>query len=126
MIIREVQSLDTLIEEKTITFDKQAVTGNDAKVLKTLKALLQIKKFTDDEERNINILISLWENGEIPSGITKGVLSGIKHCLDEISIYNEIYDRVPNSYFIIQKENINKINHNRQVILSMYLNREER
>jgi len=94
-----------LIEEKTITIDKQAITGNDAKVLKTLKALLQVKKFTDDEERNIKIMIALWENGEIPSGITKSVLIGLKHCLDEISIYNEIYDGVPDNYFINQKEN---------------------
>ena len=114
----------TLIEEKTITVDKQAVTGNDAKILKALKALMQSKKFTDDEERNINIMITLWENGEIPSGITKAVLIGIKNCPDEISVYNEIYDRVPDSYFVNQKENTNKINNDRQVILSMYLNSE--
>ncbi|MDD3436562.1 MAG: helicase-related protein [Candidatus Gastranaerophilales bacterium] len=110
-----------LTEEKTITFDKQAVTGNDAKVLKTLKALLQSKKFTDDEEQNINVMIILWENGEIPSGITKGILAGIKNSPDEISAYNEIFDRLPDSYFANQKDTTSNVNHSKQVILSMYL-----
>lgn len=109
------------IEEQTITADKQTVTGNDAKILKTLKALLQSHKFTDDEEQNINTLISLWENGVIPSGITKGVLTAIKNCPDELSAYNEIYDRVPDSYFSVSNTTSNKKNYIRQVILSMYL-----
>ncbi len=112
-----------LTEEKIITFDKQAVTGNDAKLLKTLKALLQSKKFTDEEEENINIMIAFWENGEISSGVTKGILSSIKNSPDEVSAYNEICNRLPDSYFANRKDTKSNINYSRQVILSMYLER---
>ena len=117
---------DILTEELEVTIEKPAVGGNDAKVLKVLKAILKSRKFTDIEEQNIYKMIELWENGEIPSGITKQIIKDIKNIDDEISAYNEIYDRIPDIYFNNDKQHLQKKSVKKQVILSVYLNSEEK
>ena len=117
---------DILTEELEVTIEKPAVGGNDAKVLKVLKAILKSRKFTDIEEQNIYKMIELWENGEIPSGITKQIIKDIKNIDDEVSAYNEIYDRIPDIYFNNDKQHLQKKSVKKQVILSVYLNSEEK
>jgi superfamily II DNA/RNA helicase/HKD family nuclease len=117
---------DVLTEEVEVKVDKPLIAGNDAKIIKILKSILKSRKLTDKEEANVNKMIELWGNGEIPSGVTKQIIKDIKNIDDEVSAYQEIYDRVPDSYFVDTKQNQHKTNVTKQVILSMYLKCEEK
>lgn len=112
---------DSLLEEVIVEVGKTAVKGNDAKIIKVLKALLKCRQFTNVEEGNINKMIQLWEDGEIPEGITKPILKDIKTIDDPVEAYHEIYDRVPDRYFVEKRDVRAILNQEKQVILSMYL-----
>ncbi len=112
---------DSLSEEETVVIGKIPITGNDGKIIKILKALLQCRKFTDIEEEIINKMIQLWEDGEIPSGITKDILKEIKKIDDPIEVYHEVYDMIPDRYFEQSTSPKENTNHEKQVVLSMHL-----
>lgn len=113
---------DSLLEEIEVSSGNVKLTGNDAKIVKTLRAILSCRKFTDDEEKEIKNMIDLWQNGSIPSKITKDILRDIKKIEDPISIYHEITDRIPDRYLITSSSNGSTTKkHTREVILSMYM-----
>lgn len=60
-----------LIAEEEVTTEKIMVAGNDAKIIRLLKAIKSDPRLTDDQEEKIEKLISLWENGEIPAKVGK-------------------------------------------------------
>ena len=116
---------DKLVEEETADFDSVTVTGNDAKTIRMLKALMNCKKLTDPQEETLRKMIALWQNGEIPANITKDVLKLPKTETDELRLFSAIYDRVPSSYFEDHSQKSTVVLGAKQVILSCWLKNEE-
>ena len=90
---------EMLVEEETITTEKVMVSGNDAKVIRMLKAMKNEPRLTDDQEARLDILIQRWEDGEIPARISKDVVKKSKVVGDVLELYFEIMKLVPESYF---------------------------
>lgn len=112
-----------LIAEEVVSTQKATVKGNDAKVIKLLKAIRSYPKFTDEQEDNIDKLIKLCKNGEIPAKVTKDILKAQKLYTDILELYFEIFKIVPPTYFK-EKTTVNlnsPVDGLKQVILSCYL-----
>ena len=110
-----------LIEEEEISLEKPMVAGNDAKVIKTLKAIKADKRLTDEQEQTLSILIERWENGEIPSKISKDIVKATKLASDILELYYEIMKLVPDSYLEDRKEKKAVKDSKKQIILSCFL-----
>lgn len=114
---------EMLTTEETVTTEKVMVAGNDAKIIRLLKAMKNEPKLTDDQEEKIDILIKRWEDGEIPSRISKDVVKKSKVVSDVLELYYEILKLVPESYFEEKNTLQNKVDSEKQVILSCYIRR---
>ncbi|HZK55290.1 MAG TPA: helicase-related protein [Desulfosporosinus sp.] len=112
---------DKLFEEIEVVADKVSVTGNDAKIIKILKALARCKKFTDEQDKLIAKMITMWENGEMPQALTKQILKDIKEINNELQAFYEIFDRIPDRYFAGRAEKKTSSEAVRQVILSCFM-----
>ena len=112
---------EMLVEEETVTTEKVMVAGNDAKIIRMLKAMKNEPRFTDDQEEKMDILIKRWENGEIPARISKDVVKKSKVVGDVLELYYEIMKLVPASYFEDMNQQRSKVDGEKQVILSCYL-----
>ena len=85
-----------------------------------------IQKVVDgcmEEYGKIDILIKRWEDGEIPSRISKDVVKKSKVVSDVLELYYEILKLVPESYFEEKNTLQNKVDSEKQVILSCYIRR---
>lgn len=116
---------DSLIEEDVADFDNVTIKGNDAKIIKLLKALSKCKKFTDTQEEIVRKMIQLWQEGEIPAKITKDALKLIKPEIDELQLFSEILDLIPERYFSGRNQKKVTTVGEKQVVLSCWLNNEE-
>jgi superfamily II DNA/RNA helicase len=112
-----------LMEEERISTEKAVVTGNDAKIIRLLRALKNEPKLTDDQESKLNTLIKRWEDGEIPAKISKDVLKKSKMVTDTLELYFEIIKLVPEIYFEERQHKQIQVDGEKQVILSCYLKR---
>ena len=112
---------EMLIEEETVSTEKVMVTGNDAKIIRLLKAMKNEPQFTDDQEEKLDILIRRWENGEIPARISKDVVKKSKVVGDVLELYYDIMKLVPTSYLEDLNQQQSMVDGEKQVILSCYL-----
>lgn len=112
---------EMLVEEETVSTEKVMVAGNDAKIIRLLKAMKNEPRLTDDQEAKIDILIKRWGNGEIPAKISKDVVKKSKVVGDVLELYYEILKLVPESYFEDKQQQHTYIDGEKQVILSCYL-----
>ena len=112
---------EMLLEEKEVSVERPMVAGNDAKVIRLLKAVRSEPRLTDDQEETLNRLIELWENGEIPAKISKDVMKKSKTVSDVLELYYEIMKLVPESYLEPTKSQRELVEGEKQVILSCYL-----
>ncbi|GAB1476867.1 hypothetical protein MASR2M70_17030 [Bacillota bacterium] len=112
---------DKLIEEDVAVFEKAKVAGNDARMIKLIKALTKCQKFTGEQDENLQKMLNLWQNGEIPSALTKEILKDIKDIEDPVQAYFEIFDRIPDRYFDGRQKSRQGTDGEKQVILSCYL-----
>ena len=112
---------DMLVEEEAVSTEKVMVAGNDAKIIRMLKAMKNEPRLTDDQEEKLDILIKRWEDGEIPARISKDVVKKSKVVGDVLELYYEIMKLVPESYFEERKGQTAKVDGEKQVILSCYL-----
>lgn len=112
---------DKLTEEDEVVFEKTAIAGGDAKMIKLLKALTKCQKFTEPQEENLQKMLELWQNGEISAMLTKEILSDVKNIDDPVQAYFEIYDRIPERYFAGRGQKKKELTGEKQVILSCYL-----
>lgn len=112
---------ESLTEEDVITTTRPAVAANDQKLIRYLRGLLSIKEFTDEQEDKIKQMIEIWETGDIPSSDTKNILKSIKNIEDGIEAYYQIVGQVDDKYFEGRKQVSNKIDGEKQVILSCYM-----
>ena len=111
-----------LEENKEIIVNNKVKRGNDAKVIKILKAIRRCKTFTDYQEKQINKLLHIWEEGNIPSSLSKEILKSTKEIRDPVKIFYSILEAVPEKYFE-QRKGKRKINldGNIKVILSSFI-----
>lgn len=114
-----------LVEGEEITIEKPMVAGNDAKVIKTLKAIIATDQLTDNQENVIKILIRRWENGEIPTKVSKDVVKATKIASDILSLYYDIVRIVPEVYLEEKKEKKSIVEGKKEIILSCYLKGEK-
>lgn len=108
------------IEEEIIN-EKPSITGNDAKMVKLLKALSKCKKLTDNDDEMISKMLRLWENGEVSQALTKEIFKEVKKIEDELQAFSYIKDSIPKKYFE-ERETKAKINNKeKQVVLSCFM-----
>lgn len=110
-----------LIAEEEVTTEKIMVAGNDAKIIRLLKAIKSDPRLTDDQEEMIDKLISLWENGEIPAKVGKDVIKKSKVVTDVLELYYEIIKLVPETYFEDKKAQQAQVDGDKQIVLSCYM-----
>ena len=110
-----------LVAEEEVSTEKPMVTGNDAKIIRLLKAMKSEPRLTDDQEEMIDKMIVLWENGDIPDKISKDVMKKSKLVDDVLELYYEIVKLVPQAYFEERKNQKLQIDGEKQIILSCYL-----
>lgn len=110
-----------LVAEEEVTTEKIMVAGNDAKIIRLLKAIKSDPRLTDDQEKVIDKLISLWENGEIPAKVGKDVLKKSKVVTDVLELYYEIIKLVPETYFEDKKSQQAQVDGDKQIVLSCYM-----
>ncbi len=113
-------------EEHEIVTERIAKRGNDAQVIKIIKAISACKKFTDDEDDQLQRMKQLWENGTIPASITKDVIKATKDMNDPVKIFFDILDKLPAKYLEERKET-KKASKSKDsmVVLSSFLKKEE-
>lgn len=112
---------EMLVAEEEVTTEKIMVAGNDAKIIRLLKAIKSDPRLTDDQEEKIDKLISLWENGEIPAKVGKDVIKKSKVVTDVLELYYEILKLVPTTYFEENKRQQAQVDGEKQIVLSCYL-----
>ena len=110
-----------VIEDEMVSLERPMLTGNDAKVIKLLKAIKADPRLTDDQEAIVDLLIQRWENGEMPAKIAKDVMKKSKTVPDVLELYFEIMKLVPSAYLEEQKAGKSLVEGEKQVILSCYM-----
>jgi len=110
---------DMLSETESVSTERPMVAGNDAKVIRLLKALKRDDRLTDDQEESIDRLIRLWEDGAIPAKISKDVLKLTSP--DTLALYFDILNLIPPVYLEERKKMQSKLEGEKQIILSCYL-----
>lgn len=112
---------EMLVAEEEVTTEKIMVAGNDAKIIRLLKAIKADPRLTDDQEETIDKLVSLWENGEIPAKVGKDVMKKSKVVTDVLELYYEILKLVPTTYFEERQSQQAQVDGEKQIVLSCYL-----
>lgn len=110
-----------LVAEEEVSTEKVMVAGNDAKIIRLLKAMKTEPRLTDNQEQTIEKLIMLWENGEIPAKVSKDVMKKSKVVGDVLELYYEILKLVPPTYFEERKSQKTQVDGEKQIVLSCYL-----
>lgn len=110
-----------LVAEEEVSMEKVMVAGNDAKIIRLLKAMKTEPRLTDDQEQTIDKLIMLWENGEIPAKVSKDVMKKSKVVGDVLELYYEVLKLVPPTYFEERKSQKTQVDGEKQIVLSCYL-----
>ena len=112
-----------LLEELEVLSTGSGIKGNDAKMIKLLKALSQCKKFTNEQDEVIKSMLILWENGEVPASLTKEILKELKaqNVSDELQAFYEIRNRIPDRYFAGRSIKHLSQSDVKQVILSVFM-----
>ena len=116
-----------LSEENTTNSENAEIVGNDAKVIKTLKAIKStVKTLSDEQDKKIDIIINRLENGEIPAQISKDVVKKVKNnkSNDFLKLCIDIISLVPVDYYRELTNIKKKDENNKEVILSCYLKKE--
>lgn len=113
-----------LTAEEEVSTEIVMVAGNDAKIIRLLKAIKSEPRLTDDQEDKLDKMISLWENGEIPAKVSKDILKKSKLVTDVLELYFEILKLVPETYFEEKSKHGAQVDGEKQVVLSCYLKAE--
>lgn len=116
---------DMVIADEAVSIEKPMLTGNDAKVIRLLKAIRNDPRLTDNEEDTIDLLIARWENGEMPARISKDVLKKGAEADDVLNLYHDILNLIPETYLQDVDAGRSLVDGEKQVILSCYLRNEE-
>lgn len=101
--------------------EKPAIKGNEAHILKTLKALQTVKTFTDDQETMIKRLIAAYESGNISKSYSSAIVKELKQANDLLEAYYVITNNIPESLLSTKKDVVIKHPGSTEIILSDYL-----
>lgn len=116
---------DYILYEEEVTTEKVMIAGNDAKIIRMLRALMSTPELTEDQEERIAKMISLWENGDIPAKVSKDVVKKMNNApADVVEFYYAILNLVPPIYFEVKKKTTARVDGSKQVILSCFLKGE--
>lgn len=114
-----------LVCEEEVSTEKPMITGNDAKIIKTLKAMKNAPQITEDQEEKILKMISLWENGDIPAKVSKDIVKKINNPpADILEFYFAFINLIPPIYFEDKQKQSARVDGSKQVILSCFLKGE--
>lgn len=122
--INDVAFDDLLLAEDEVTAHSQRISGNDAKVVKFIKALCNTRALEAEKERKLRYLQKLLEKGELPAAVSKSILKKQKNILPDTSIdyiYDLVIDTVPKAYWEKKKARTARVDGVKQVVLSCYL-----
>ena len=97
------------------------ISANVRKVVATLKALLKIPDFTDDQEEIMQRIIDAFTRGDIPAKDTQKINQLIKSEKNPLSLFKKIYDIVDDKYLFGRQQTENFSHRQRQIILSCSL-----
>lgn len=89
-----------LIKDEIVTSEKKNGSGNDASILRTLRAIRSSGQLTDLQESDADIIIDLFEKGEIPAATAKTIASELKKAETNVDAFNCIKTNIPASYII--------------------------
>lgn len=111
-----------LEEDEEIIAEKGVKRGQDAQIIKLLKAIRRCKTLTDEEEKIIDKFRKAWEEGNIPAKLTREILRATKGLTDPVVLYYTIKELLPENYLVERKQRgqVN-ISGQAKVILSSYL-----
>ena len=111
-----------LEEDEEIIAEKGVKRGQDAQIIKLLKAIRRCKTLTDEEEKNTDKFRRAWEEGNIPAKLTREILRATKGLTDPVVVYYTIKELLPENYLVERKQRgqVN-ISGQAKVILSSYL-----
>ena len=125
-LIKNKNSFKNLLEaDVTLDFSKSTNTGNDAKILKLLIAISKHSGFTDVEDKAILRLRELYDDGAIPSRISKLIVKETKFVNDPVKIYHIINKHIADVYFTDKNIGAStKVNTKSEIILSLFLRKE--
>jgi len=105
--------------------EKPKKIGKDATVIKLLKALSRCKQFTDEQDEVIKRIRKAFEEGNVPSNISKGIVKKMKVITDPVKLFYEIIEVLPSKYYGIRKQPIIATQFGKtKVILSLFLKKE--
>lgn len=116
---------EALTAEEVITKKKAAIRGNDATVVKALKAALGDGQLTDDQEDIAKRIIQAIENGDIPKNATKEIVKQIKTATNSVAAFAIIRDNIDDTYLYERKEVVLPNDGKKEVILSCYMKKQE-
>lgn len=117
---------ESLQQEDVITAANPALRGNDMKVVRILRAMMNEPTLTDDQETVIQRLCKAYENGDIPQNVTKNIMKEMKSVDDLVAAYFKITNLVPDQYLYERKDAVLHTEGAKQVILSCYLKEMEK
>ena len=90
-------------------------------IIVTLKSLLKIPEFTDDQEEIIQCIINAFNEGDIPVRDVQKINQAIKSEKNPLQLFKKIYDIIDEKYLLGRQRTENLTNQQRQVILSCNL-----
>ena len=110
-----------LLEENESDFGRTKTSPSVKNIIVTLKSLLKIPDFTDDQEEIIQRIINAFNEGDIPARDVQKMNQAIKTEKNSLQLFKKIYDIIDEKYLFGRQRTENLTNRQRQVILSCSL-----
>ena len=101
--------------------EKPSIKGNEAQVLKTLRALQRVRTFTDIQDATIKKLIKAYEEGVVAKAYSSNIVKELKTVEDPIEKYFVIVNNIPDAVLKPKKEQNVRHEGVTEIILSDYL-----
>ena len=118
----KIKLIETLENENTdISPVRKTGKSNTTFILKNLKGISSCSTLTEFDHDKISKLMHLFEDGAIPSNISKEISKVIRKNKNPIQILNVIWDMVPDSYINNIKNTDNIEEYSTEVVLSLDL-----
>ena len=108
-------------QEEVVSAEKVKPSGNEATILKTLKAMKRVKTFTDEQDAVIERLIKAYEEGNVSKSYSSAIMKELKDAADLVEAYYVIVNIIPDKLLTDRRDVVIKRDGEKQVILSEYL-----
>ena len=112
---------DVLISDEMIVVDKVKFGGNDAKIMRCLKALQKSQRFIEEQDKMLVKMMGLWVNGEIPKKLTKTICENLETAKDELEAYYIFVNAIPPLYYADRGQTVLGVDGEKQVVLSCFI-----